>query len=144
MKTKWNRNKRSGTPEINAGSMADIAFLLLIFWLVATTLVPQYGTAGKLINPDEEEQIAIVNESNEILKVHLNEDGTFTIADRKNQSYEDLVKWMDKLKKRFRSRALLLLTTDYDASYEDYIAVILKGKELKLKILENEIEKTNS
>ena len=36
------------TPEINGGSMADIAFLLLIFFLVATTMDIDTGLSRKL------------------------------------------------------------------------------------------------
>ena len=41
------RNKRS-QPEIDARSMADIAFLLLVFWLSITTVLTVQGLPQKL------------------------------------------------------------------------------------------------
>lgn len=73
--------KRS-VPEINAGSMADIAFLLLIFFLVATTMDVDTGISRKLpqpINPDDPE--IQINDRN-IFKILVNSSDRLLVEDK--------------------------------------------------------------
>jgi biopolymer transport protein ExbD len=55
---------RRENPEINAGSMADIAFLLLIFFLVTTTMDVDSGIARKLPEKTDVQSDVIVKEKN--------------------------------------------------------------------------------
>ena len=62
---------RKETPEINAGSMADIAFLLLIFFLVTTTMSVDAGISKKIPQKQENLTDIDINERN-ILEVNIN------------------------------------------------------------------------
>ncbi|NQY04885.1 MAG: biopolymer transporter ExbD [Flavobacteriaceae bacterium] len=64
---------RRTAPEVNAGSMADIAFLLLIFFLVTTTIEKDSGIPRRLppLEEDEQDKEVIIKEKN-IFQVTLN------------------------------------------------------------------------
>ena len=55
--------KRSA-PEVNAGSMADIAFLLLIFFMVTTTIEKDSGLNRKLPPIEENEEDVVIKQKN--------------------------------------------------------------------------------
>ncbi len=66
------RGKDRGTPEVNSGSMADIAFLLLIFFLVTTTIANDKGILMQLPPPPEPDQPIIEFQERNIFKILAN------------------------------------------------------------------------
>ena len=77
------KSSRHDAPIVNAGSMADIAFLLLIFFLVTTTISVENGIQRKLPKPclpGEKCQIDI-NDRN-ILKILINNNDELFIEDK--------------------------------------------------------------
>lgn len=72
---------RRDTPEINAGSMADIAFLLLIFFLVTTTMNVDSGISKKLSEkPPPDYKPPIIKEKN-IFEVNINRNNDLLVED---------------------------------------------------------------
>ena len=63
---------RRETPEINAGSMADIAFLLLIFFLVTTTMNVDSGISKKLSEKPPADYVPPVIKERNIFEVNIN------------------------------------------------------------------------
>ena len=63
---------RRETPEINAGSMADIAFLLLIFFLVTTTMNVDSGVSKKLSEKPPADYVPPVIKEKNIFEVNIN------------------------------------------------------------------------
>lgn len=134
--------KRSA-PEVNAGSMADIAFLLLIFFLVTTTIETDSGLNRKL--PPMEEVIdppiikqkniftVVVNKNNQLL---VEEDVTdisnirslaMEFLDNGGGLGEDSCDYCQGKKNPSSSdnpeKAIISLKNDRETSYKVYIAV---------------------
>jgi biopolymer transport protein ExbD len=63
---------RRENPEINAGSMADIAFLLLIFFLVTTTMNVDSGVSKKLSEKPPKDYVPPIIKEKNIFEVNIN------------------------------------------------------------------------
>ncbi len=70
-------------PEVNAGSMADIAFLLLIFFLVTTTIETDSGISRQLPPINDEEQDPPPLKEKNIFIVLINSNGELLVEDEK-------------------------------------------------------------
>jgi biopolymer transport protein ExbD len=76
------RTRQSKSPEVNSGSMADIAFLLLIFFLVTSTIPNDKGVNRKLPRncPQAEVCDDKINERN-LFRILLNAEDEILIND---------------------------------------------------------------
>ncbi len=73
--------RRKGAPEVNAGSMADIAFLLLIFFLVTTTIETDAGL-DRMLPPIEPPDTDVVIKQKNIFTVNINKNGQLLVEEQ--------------------------------------------------------------
>ncbi len=71
---------RRSAPEVNAGSMADIAFLLLIFFLVTTTIETDAGL-DRMLPPIEPPDEDVVIKQKNIFTVNINKNGQLLVEE---------------------------------------------------------------
>ena len=72
---------KRAAPEVNAGSMADIAFLLLIFFLVTTTIETDSGLNRKLPPMEDQVDPPIIREKN-IFTVVVNKNNQLLVEEK--------------------------------------------------------------
>lgn len=71
------------TPEVNGGSLADIAFLLLIFFLVTTTMDIDTGITRLLPpEPEEDQEVQVKVNKRNVLVVLLNKSDRLMVGPR--------------------------------------------------------------
>ena len=127
-----NKKKEREGGEIPTASMADIAFLLLIFFLVTTTINVDTGI-GMTLPPklDEEQEPPPVRERN-MLKILVNAQGQVLIEDRpaaiptvrQEVKKHTLNNGEDPAYAESTAKAIVSLKTDRQTPYEVYVDVL--------------------
>jgi len=115
------RKRATKDVEIPTSSMADISFLLLLFFLVTTTIDVDTGIGLVLPPPVEDTDIVKVKEEN-IIKVLVNAAGDVLINDELAslpQIHEIVVN-----KIRNRPKLIVSIKTDRETPYRIYIAAL--------------------
>lgn len=84
--------KKKKVPGLNASSTADISFILLIFFLVTTSMDTDMGLARRLPRPPEpdQEDATMDIKSRNILFVRLNAAGQLWVKDETTSGYGDI------------------------------------------------------
>ncbi len=125
------KHTNRATPEINASSMADIAFLLLIFFLVTTTIGADKGL-NMLLPPVKIENDIIDVKDRNLFKVIVNSENKLLVEDEPMDIKN--LKWEAK---KFLSNngvnlnlsespqvAIISVKTDRGTEYKTYIRVL--------------------
>jgi biopolymer transport protein ExbD len=118
------KKTRREAPVVNAGSMADIAFLLLIFFLVTTTIQEDKGVLVKLPIWDDDPISQPLDENN-VLTVIVNSNDLLLI-ENKPAIIENIPSLLaDHVISPLRkpTNAVVSLTHDRGTSYSKYLAV---------------------
>ena len=119
-----NRTTRRPAPGVNAGSMADIAFLLLIFFLVTTTIAEDQGVLVRLPQWVDEPVIQDVNREH-TLTVQLNAANELLVEERRARipDLPGLLREHVLSPKRRPNQAIVSLVHDRGTEYTSYLAV---------------------
>ena len=118
---KLNRNKK-GMPEIDVGAFSDIAFLLIIFFILTTTFVKSAGEkieipSGSQDESKKQKQITVVLKGDQILYGEKSESITL-------QRFREIMK-NQNFKSKKPSQRMVLLEAHKDVVYDNYYKVVM-------------------
>ena len=115
------RRKSHETPGLNTTSTADISFMLLIFFLVTTSMDVDKGLLRQLPSPEpqkKEQQQSVVNKAN-LMALRLTAGDTLLVNGKPmqvSQLKEETIRFVQRLGKKH----LISIESDRDADYNLY------------------------
>lgn len=115
------RRKQHETPGLNTTSTADISFMLLIFFLVTTSMDVDKGLLRQLPSPEpqkKEQQQTMVDKAN-LMTLRLTAGDTLLVNDKPmkvSQLKEETIRFVHHLGKKH----LISIESDRDADYNLY------------------------
>ncbi len=119
------KKQRRDLQEINSSSMADIAFLLLVFFLVTTTISMDKGIS--LVLPSEGNEME-VNKKN-IVNILVNESGKILLDDKPSRMKE--IKSIAEKRIAQNSNVIFSVQTHPRTKYQVYLKVLDQLKAAK-------------
>lgn len=117
---------RDPMTEISLAGMADVVLLLLIFFLLTSSFVPQMGIQVTLPQVDSS---APVEEQS--VRVALTEDGTYYV----NGSRVPSSRLLDEIRAARTSQTTLIVRADQGATIGQFAAVASAARALDMRIL---------
>ena len=143
------KRKTRQAPEVNAGSMADIAFLLLIFFLVTTTIDVDKGVLVKLPPWSEDEPeiekmktrnvySVLVNAQNQLL-VRGEPQSVKTLRDNAKEFIKNPTRRPDMAEDP--RKAIISIKNDRGTSYKTYLEVYNELKAAYNELREEEAQR---
>ena len=117
------RRERRGVPELNMTSTADISFMLLIFFLVTTSMDVDKGLSRQLppVNQTETQQPAHIREGL-MLRLHISSNNSLT-CDDEPINFKTLKNRVKTHVKQKGAEHIIQLEADRKSSYETYFKV---------------------
>jgi biopolymer transport protein ExbD len=137
-----NKKKSKVSDEIPTSSMADIAFLLLIFFLVTTTFPKDKGLAVVLPEPGETAEVSQKN----ILHLIIQPSGIIEVKRGENQQIQQMrpseIEGLWRQEVTANPNLIAAVKTHPDAAYEHMMNVLdalhtANAERISLQILEN-------
>ena len=119
--------KRREVDEINSSSMADIAFLLLVFFLVTTTIDPGEGLT-MILPPYEADQLN--KDADEIVKILVRSsgqvlfDGEIISINQIEENAKNKTQELQILKKDDKKQPIFIVITDKKAQYQLFLKIL--------------------
>ena len=119
------KKQRRHLEEINSSSMADIAFLLLVFFLVTTTISMDKGIS--LVLPSEGNELE-VNRKN-IVNILMNESGKVLIDDKPTKV--NAIRGIVERRLSGNPNLIFSVQTHPRTKYQNYLQILDQLKEAK-------------